>query len=956
MKPSDKKRSVPNGGLGGLVLPQLGAGGREVADVASQPPSKKSESRRRPPPIRIFCGGDNDPTWPAPAYGGSSIGLGGLWTPNTPTDRLGLSYLAERDLSPGSAPWTSHHESAAPRAPCCSLPETPISPLNSPPVELPGSLLQPSQGFPQTTPISPPPSLRIVRRDTEDSTVSSVPTLSTSLSSDVDTMETFRNLTTPLRKHDRTPDSTMPGYVIGSRADEGDSSITKPLSAMSIDELLDSLPECNPSVVTQLWLPAVRAQFQKMIDLLNDVGELKIESSLNQIAFQKDLKSFSDEIRLIATSYHKVLESAESLVERDTKVCHERLKELEAQVEEALNKMEAKDEEIAEQARTNADLTHTIRDIVHILGSFIHDYVSSWVGSINEPRTEQVLEIISDYARYSDCKNESIPYVRVPKSTIAQYTKEVRESQAVAKEYRELLHEQSAMIHEHSRNLDVYTNKYEVAVRVIKEREHEVLLLVQNTDTLTSRLEECEAALAQSQESIAELESSAGRYDELRGNMESLKIAHTLEIGQRDEEIARLRQMLGSAREEVFARRADVKNIISQTQAGLAVPDMPSAATARAGPTSKALRFFGMDRDKERGRRPALPSSQSMIGFTSSHHDATTQPLDTRYSSKEVAPVKSKSFLRNVSPLGRRRQAQTTPNTPVDSSDSGSGSMASLPVHVGISPRSDSLGATQRHGVLASPINTRKALPQPPARPQPQFASAARLAAITQAVESPNAMQIASDYLEHSILGQTQTVARRVLSKIPELSIHSPSQAGDATDDRLSGSDNDNVDDDEAESVASSDREVYRKSVCALDMLNASTLPCSETETETEFERILRGVGVGVTGKRGGNEQQEREYRGHHHDEEDGYVDGDDDELQTGVARVLHLRRGNHDLRALRDREQDGSGSDRDRDRDHDRRERYRYSFLSDASGERSEGSEPKTVAQLYHQGGHRHI
>ncbi|EXJ88935.1 hypothetical protein A1O3_01999 [Capronia epimyces CBS 606.96] len=741
-------------------------------------------------------------------------------------------------------------------------------------------------------------------------------------------METFRHLTTPLRKHDRGADTAMPAYVIGSRP-------TKPLSAMSIEELLDYLPDCSPSAVTQVWLPAVRAQFQKMIALLNDVGELKIESSLNQIAFQKvglpfpqdtqqhidrsqDLKSFSDEIRLIAASYHKVLESAESLVERDTKACHERLHELEDQVADALEKMGAKDEEIAEQDRTNIELRHTIHDIAHILGSFIHDNVSSWVQTINEPRTEEVLQIISDYTRHADNQTKSVPYIRVPESAITQYAEDVREAKAVSKEYRELVHSQSAMVNEHSRNLDTYTNKYEIAVRLIKERDHEILLLAQKIESMTKRLQECEAALVQSQESIEEVESKAGRYEELRGNMDSLKIAHTLEIAQRDDEISRLRQMLGSAREEVFARRADVKNIISQSQTGLSASDL-APATMKGGPASKALRFFGMDRDKERGRRAVLPSSQSMIGFASSHHDATTHPFDTRYSSKEVAPAKSRSLLRHDSPLGKRRHAETTPTTPADGSDSCSGSMASL--QAAVRPRSDSLGATQRHGVLPSPINTQKALPDPPARSQPPLVSAARLAEITQSDDSPMAVQVASDYFQHSILGQT--AARRVLSNIPEVSTYGSSDAGEAKDPELSyyeeGSDG---------SVASSDREVYRKSVCALDMLNSSTLPYSETETDVEA--ILRGVA---------GTESEGHYPNVHTFDED-----HSDEFETGLARVLHLRPGNHDLRAVRERERDG-----------DREERFRQSFVSDGSGYRSEGSEPMTVAQLYHRG-RRHI
>lgn len=299
---AEKRRCVPNGGLGGLVRPQTGTIPSDAIDVAAEPLLKKPQPRRRPPPIRTSCGVASDPKVVSQDHhGNSSIGCGGLWTPNTPTDRLRSSLLVESKLNPGSAPLISQYDPGAPRAQCYSPPETPISPLNSLPVELPGSLLLASQGFPQTTPISPPPSLRVVRRDTDDSILSSISTLSTSLSSDADLMETIRSLTTPLRKHDRTIDIAMPPYMIGSHSAE-DPGISQPFSAMSLEDLLEHVPEGNPAALTQLWLPAIRAQFQRMIGLLNEVSELKIESSLEQIAFHK-VSLLRQERRAIVTSY-----------------------------------------------------------------------------------------------------------------------------------------------------------------------------------------------------------------------------------------------------------------------------------------------------------------------------------------------------------------------------------------------------------------------------------------------------------------------------------------------------------------------------------------------------------------------------------------------------------------------------------------------------------------------------
>lgn len=568
--------------------------------------------------------------------------------------------------------------------------------------------------------------------------------------------------------------------------------------------------------------------------------------------------------------------------------------------------MGAKDKEIEDQDRKITELRHTIHEIARVLGTFIQNNIPSWVETINEPRTQEVLQLISDYARGGD--DDSTSYARIPEATLAQYGRELRETQALVHSHRKVMYGQKAMIEDQSNSLDDYTNKYEKAINMVKERDHEILLLLQQNDKLTQQLEETQAALAGIQEYSAETAAMARRCEELRGNMESLKIAHMLEIDQREAEITNLRQKLGSAREEVFARRADVKNVLSQAQTILHTPDLHAIPASRGGHTSKALRFLGMERDKEKFKRGALPSSHSMMGLSTS---------DPRYSSKEVASTISQHTQHHNPSLERHLRVCTTPNTPIDNPKASSDSVLTSP---GFRPRSDSLGTAQHHGTLASPINTQKSLPDPPATSSPQPSSVVALAEASRSFESPTEAQIASDYFKHSILGQTS--ARRVLSNIPEASVHSPPKAGNHKGKHV---EDDNASDD---SVASSDREAYRKSICALNMLNSSTgLPYSETETD--IESIIRG----------GRPPSVQGY----HDSHDRY--DREEAIHTGVARVLHLRPGNSDLRgALRDRAPDSG-----------RQERFRESFVSDGEGYRSEDSEPKTVAQLYHQG-RRHI
>lgn len=603
-------------------------------------------------------------------------------------------------------------------------------------------------------------------------------------------------------------------------------------------------------------------------------------------------------MRLITASYRKIVESAESLAERDTKAYHERLTQLESEMGDAVERMGAKEQDIQDQDRDIGGLKHTIHDIVRILGAFIQNNISSWVESIDDPRTQEVLKVISDYTRWGD--NKSVRYFRIPEATLANYAKDIQEARALATEYRRVLSDQSTMISDQSEKLDTLTEKYGKTVGLVRERDHELLLLAQQNETLKKKLEESEAALGQSREANVDAEVLNHRYEESRGNMENLKMAHEMEIDQREAEIANLRQKLGSAREEVFARREDVKNILSHTQAVLQTPST-TEAMVKSSHASKALRFLGMERDKEKFKR-GLPSSRSMMGFPSSSVDVS-RPYDSKYSSKELAPAFGNPIVQHVSSLEKRFHARTSPNTPFDSPSGSTDSVAPA-----LRPRSDSLRAMQRYGLQSSPIDTQKSLPAPPTQGHPQLVSAARLAEVTQSIHSPTTAQITTDYFKNSLLGQT--AARRVLSNIPELCVSEPSTAGDYDKGTL---ENGHESDD---SVASSDREVYRKSICALDMLNSSTIPYSETETDVE--RIVR--------------------RNDHHDGGDSQVL----EYETRLARVLHLRPGSIDLR-------------RHRVLDAGRDERARQSFMSDGSGYRTEDSEPMTVAQLYHQGG-RHI
>lgn len=294
-------RVVSHGGLGGLVCPGDSDKLRAVVmDDLMQTAGNgwadgKRGRRRRPPPIQVQT--TTSPTSISSSQLSVSSEMDYLrpWTPITPKDKIRSEPLVESDTNapPSSRTATtpcsliSRYNSATPSTACFSPPQTPINAraaLNhshSLPAELPGSLLLASQGFPQTDPISPPPSLH--RRDTEGSSVCSLPALSVSSTVYEGDMETIRHLTYPLRKNDRSGDiGEMPTYVISGQSVHEQAQITKPLTAMTLEELVDCLSHLDSSTVSELWLPAMRAQLQQVTSLLQDACELKLDAIIEE--------------------------------------------------------------------------------------------------------------------------------------------------------------------------------------------------------------------------------------------------------------------------------------------------------------------------------------------------------------------------------------------------------------------------------------------------------------------------------------------------------------------------------------------------------------------------------------------------------------------------------------------------------------------------------------------------
>ena len=256
----NRPRAVSNGGLGGFVRPEIAR--HEVSEFGTWP----KRGKRRPPPLEISYDNDNLLV-PAPPWSAISIQSSKCtWSPNTPGSYGSDTGLVTTIRSQESTPLISRFNSATQLS--NSRPVTPgyaNLPSKIPPAELAGSLLLPSQGF-APPPATPPRLPNIQRRNTDDSDLDSVPSLITTSS----TVSTASDMDLLKRSTHHWKGSTS-NAVIANGTNKA-STVSKPVSAMSIEEVLVSLPK-DPATVARVWFPEMQKKCSEMRQLLQKAQE-----------------------------------------------------------------------------------------------------------------------------------------------------------------------------------------------------------------------------------------------------------------------------------------------------------------------------------------------------------------------------------------------------------------------------------------------------------------------------------------------------------------------------------------------------------------------------------------------------------------------------------------------------------------------------------------------------------
>jgi hypothetical protein len=535
---------------------------------------------------------------------------------------------------------------------------------------------------------------------------------------------------------------------------------------------------------------------------------------------KQDLKMFMQEARAISNTYECALRSAESLIERDTLSLQERLHITESELKQAQAQARISAAAVLKKDEKIYALHHTLNHVAHTLGTYIQHSINGSGKPTRAADTENVLQMIKDFGELPI--DSQARYVRIPETTYLDLLTQIHIATGEVEKYRGITKDQDALIKSQSDQLDRQLDKYEDSLKTIKSRDHEVMLLCQRNTELEEKVETYEIALQRNQAAIAERDQSRHENKLLQEELNKVHNQARLQLEEKDATITDLLQKLGSAREEVLARQADVRNVITQTQAMLVPPGDVTNETP--------VRGFKPSKNKEK-KRSFLPHAQSSIflGFQHINADLMTTPTsnpDSKYSNKEVASCDKKSFHTSCgSSKASTRSASTTPSQRRGSDDPFGGEP-----NMSFRPRNESLGAVGRDGVQNAGYHaiTRKELPAAPPTIAPRVPSTL-LSPNPFDTSSPPPMATTSP-LEPDLLSSSPFIppharpqntespilppstydpnslsarspARRVLSLIPEAS---ESERGSP----------------QPPSASSSDKEMYRRSIFAFDMLN----------------------------------------------------------------------------------------------------------------------------------------
>lgn len=743
-------------------------------------------------------------------------------------------------------------------------PQTPPTPEQTVvlPAELPGSILLPSQGFPQQNPPITPARDSYTSQYSEDYLQSRTPSLDTSSSTDGE-MEIFKHLTSPPKRSVRA--NTFPVAATLNTS--------KPFSAMGAEELMDCLPELNMSVVSHSWVPAMENELKRIKALLQEAAEIRLQSqaglenfgsvsldSLESISwtnFSQDVNSIAVSARDISRTYFDAMQRVRPLADRDAKAINDRLDSTRTELETALAVVEENKNIISDKDDVIQRLHETIMANSRVLGGFIQDHIGSRLNNIHDIRTQDVKQLLNDQQLKSSENTMNTParYLRIPETQYNSYLQNLHDAQQKVETYSRIVNEQLGVIKSQSADLDKRMEGYGECLTILENRHKRIVELESKVEATEKELRAAKENAETHQVLQLAHDKLTKQYSDLEWTLESLKNGFKKQLEDRDTEIFNLRQQLGDAVMAAAARKAEAQTAISQPE-----------ATASTGISSRFRNplHFGRNQDRNlpiHARRgllsSRLPASQSMLSLNTSQanlaldkhqhpaYRATPSPLSDMTTTTTPSADSNSDKGTGSSSGGRWRSGlrmnppeKTTTTTP---SSANSSTNILIPPR---RPRNDSLRArtelsasalpTARGGELVDTavrpsslhlnIDRQKALPSPPP-PPPPFSLAI-----------PHRGNYYYYHYHHSAIDH-HPHNHRVLSGITERSFEDTDRVTTAT----------------PTSTSSSDKNAFRSSMAVLERFHEDEDDDDEgMSSPSKGARIARS-GIGGISREGGD-------------------------------------------------------------------------------------------------------
>lgn len=860
-----RRRRVSNGGLGGCV--QTEPQHRYYQDLSlSRKPVVPLRRRRLPPAVNIRLEEQIDTlsTMTPTSVVVHDVSIYGDFG-NPFTDNEKTSQLEERIvelLSPVNQAEMVEHSPVF-----VNRPQTPTTPEQTAilPVELPGSILLPSQGFPQADPPITPARDDYRSRWSEESRRSPTPSLDSSSTTDGE-MDIFKNLTSPQKG------SVRAKTFSASRMKE----TSKPFTAMSAEELMQCLPDLNMSLVLHSWVPAMEKELKRIKALLQGAAEVRLQSQANlgifgtvsldshecisPTNFCQDVNSIAVSARDISRTYFDAMQRVRPLADRDAKAINDRLEFTQAELESALATVEENKDIISDKDNLIQRLHGTIEANSRTLGSFIGDHVSSRLPNLRDRRTQEVMQLIDDLPKTAPEDEAHTParYLRIPENEYDSYLQTLREAQHKVETYSKVTNDQLELIKSQSADLDKRMEGYGECLTILETRHKRIVELESKVETYEGELKVAKEN-AEAYRMLKDAHEIQGKHcTDLEWTLQSIKNACKKQVEDRDTEIFTLRQQLGDAVMEVAAHKAEERNVNPQ----------PGSSRFR-NPLHLGKNVTSHDRNIPINARRALlggklPASQSMLSLNTSqanlskHHnlpsplsDATTPSVN---SSSDQGSASGSISGRWLSGLRMNPPGSSIPRskTPM------------------IRPRKDSLKATDQSaarrkvvGGEARPgsmlgIDREKALPRPPSAFQQhsQFQSRSQSPNIylhlhpsPRDTDNERAAHPLPTPPVHATAPQPPALSphrqRRILSGISERSLE------EDTSNAAAVAENPTPKSSSATSTSSSDKNAFRSSMAILERFgDDSAARVGESPVDGEeagMWRVLRG-GVGEGG------------------------------------------------------------------------------------------------------------